>query len=254
MAGSSLGSVWVTVKRVIDPYVKIRVKPCHGGVETQNVKMSINPFDDVALEQAVQFREHHQCDEVVVISIGDDSCTETLRQTLAKGADRAILIRTDIKQCSLNVAKIIHSLVLKNPPKLILIGKQSIDDDNNQTPQMLAALLNWPQATFASKLEYVDETLKVTREVDHGLEFLSLELPAVVSVDLRLNKPRYASLPNIMQAKNKPLEVIELASLGLSLKNHLEILSVQPPLPRSVGVRLDSVSALVQQLKQDQLI
>lgn len=243
--------ILVAVKRVIDPYVKVRVKTDKTGVETQHVKMSMNPFDEIAIEEAVRLREKNIASEIVVVTVGSDASQETLRQAMALGADRAVLVRTDEIHCSLNIAKILEKIVIQEQPKFILMGKQSIDGDNNQTPQMLAAILKWPQATFASKLDVGADHIKVTREIDGGLETLDVTLPAVVSTDLRLNEPRYASLPNIMKAKRKPLDVIELPSLGLSLKKHIEVLSVTAPSVRSAGVKVDSVQALLDKLQHE---
>ncbi len=243
--------VLVAVKRVIDPYVKVRVKADKSGVETQNVKMSINPFDEIAVEESLRLRENNHASEVVVVSIGSDTSQETLRHALSLGADRAILVRTDEAHCSLNIAKILHKIVVDEQVELVLMGKQSIDGDNNQTPQMLAALLDWPQATYASKLMVSADHIQVTREIDGGLETLDVKLPAVVSADLRLNEPRYASLPNIMKAKRKPLEVIELSALGLTLKRHTEVLSITAPPVRGGGVKVDSVKALLDKLQNE---
>jgi len=243
--------ILVAVKRVIDPYVKIRVKTDQTGVETQNVKMSMNPFDEIALEAAIRLREQGQAAEIIAVSIGSDACQETLRHGLALGADRAILVSCDTSLCSLNIAKILQQLVKQEDAQLVLMGKQSIDGDNNQTPQMLAALLNWPQATFASELLLENNSVQVTREIDGGLETLALTLPAVVSTDLRLNEPRYASLPNIMKAKRKPLDIIPLDSLGLSLKDHIERISVTAPPVRSAGIKVDSVDALLDKLRNE---
>lgn len=243
--------ILVAVKRVIDPYVKIRVKADHSGVETHNIKMSMNPFDEIALEEALRLREKNIATEIVAVTIGDNACQETLRQALALGADRAILVAAEGRYCSLQIAKILQKINLQEQAQLILMGKQSIDDDNNQTPQMLAGLLGWSQASFASRLLVEGNRLQVTREIDGGLETLAMQLPAVVSVDLRLNEPRYASLPNIMKAKRKPLDIIELASLGLSLKKHQEIISVKAPATRASGIKLDSVASLVDKLRHE---
>ena len=243
--------ILVAVKRVVDPYVKIRVKSDHSGVDILNVKMSMNPFDEIAVEEALRLREKQVATEVVVVSIGADSSLETLRQGLALGADRAILVRTNSAHCSLNVAKILKKIVLDEQPQLVLMGKQSIDGDNNQTPQMLAALLNWPQATFASALRVEGDGVHVTREIDGGVETLNVQLPGVVSTDLRLNEPRYASLPNIMKAKQKPLNIIELDAMGLELKDHIQIISVTPPAVRKGGIKVDSVAALIDKLKHE---
>lgn len=241
--------ILVAVKRVIDPYVKVRVKTDNTGVETQNVKMSMNPFDEIAVEEALRLRENNQATEVVVVTIGNDNCQETLRHALALGADRAIHIRSEQSHASLHIAKILKKIVQQENPQLVLLGKQSIDGDNNQTAQMLAALLDWPQATFASKLILENDQLTVIREIDGGLETLNMMLPAVVSTDLRLNEPRYASLPNIMKAKRKPLDVIDVADLNLDLRPHAEVLSVKAPEGRSAGIMVDSVASLLDKLK-----
>ncbi|WP_040534725.1 electron transfer flavoprotein subunit beta/FixA family protein [Legionella drancourtii] len=241
--------ILVAVKRVIDPYVKIRVKSDNSGVETQNIKMAMNPFDEIAVEEALRLRENNWATEVVVVSIGADSAQETLRHALALGADRAIHVHTQASMESLNVAKILKKIVDDEKPALVLLGKQAIDGDNNQTPQMLAALLDWPQATYASKLDAHSDHLEVTREIDGGLETLSVKLPAVVSTDLRLNEPRYASLPNIMKAKRKELTVIELDNMGLSLKKHVDVLKVTAPAVRSAGIKVESVAELLDHLQ-----
>lgn len=243
--------ILVAIKRVIDPYVKIRVKTDQTGVETQSVKMSMNPFDEIALEEAIRLREKNIASEVVVVTIGTEACLETLRQGLALGANRAILVKTDKTYCALNIAKILQSIVVKEAPQLVIMGKQSIDGDNNQTPQMLAALLDWPQATYASKLNVHQDKIEVAREIDGGLESLSLSLPAVVSTDLRLNEPRYATLPNIMKAKQKPLDIVVCDELDLQLQVHQEILSVKAPPARSAGIMVDSVDALIDKLKHE---
>ena len=243
--------ILVAVKRVIDPYVKIRVKTDNSGVETQNVKMSMNPFDEIAVEEALRLRENNQASEVVAVSIGNDTCQETLRHALALGADRAIHIRSDAPYVSLHIAKILQKIVQQETPDLVLLGKQSIDGDNNQTAQMLSALMDWPQATFASKVIIENNQLTVTREIDGGLETLSMALPAIVSTDLRLNEPRYASLPNIMKAKRKPMDVIEAGSLNLDLRPHAEVVSVRAPEGRSAGIMVDSVATLIDKLKHE---
>lgn len=243
--------ILVAVKRVVDPYVKIRVKPDHLGVNTLNVKMSINPFDEIAVEEALRLREKQVASEVVLVSIGADSSQETLRHGLALGADRAIFVRTNSTHCSLNIAKILKKIALDEQPQLVLMGKQTIDGDNNQTPQMLAALLHWPQGTFASALCVEGERIHVTREIDGGVETLDMQLPAVVSTDLRLNEPRYASLPNIMKAKQKPLNILDLDAMGLELNDHIQIISVTPPVARAGGIKVDSVAALVDKLKHE---
>jgi electron transfer flavoprotein beta subunit len=245
--------ILVAVKRVMDPYVKVRVKPDHTGVDTQHVKMSMNPFDEIALEEALRLREQQIATEVVLVSIGRDACQETLRHGLALGADRAIWISTEASLCSLDLAKILKKVACDEQIQCVLLGKQSIDGDNNQTPQMLAALLDWPQATFASKIMCSEsrKSLRVTREVDGGLETLEVILPAVVSVDLRLNTPRYASLPNIMKAKQKPCVMYSLESLGIPLKPHLEVLRVAAPALRKGGEKVDSVKTLLHKLHHE---
>jgi electron transfer flavoprotein beta subunit len=243
--------ILVAVKRVVDPYVKIRVKSDNTGVETQNIKMAMNPFDEIAIEEALRLREKGWANEVIVVSIGNNSSQETLRHGLALGADKAILVRTERVLESLNIAKVLKKIVDDEKPSLVLMGKQSIDGDNNQTPQMLAALLKWPQATYASKIDPSGEFLQVTREIDGGLETLQVTLPAVVSTDLRLNNPRYATLSNIMKAKKKTLDALELESLGLPLERHIEILKVHPPEGRGGGVKVDSVAALLDKLQHE---
>lgn len=243
--------ILVAVKRVIDPYVKVRVKSDNSGVETQNIKMAMNPFDEIAIEEALRLREKNWATEVVVVSIGADSSQETLRHALALGADRAILVRTEQALESLNIAKTLQKIVDNEKPDLVLLGKQAIDGDNNQTPQMLAALLGWSQATNASQIMITDNALEVTREIDGGLETVKVHLPTIVSTDLRLNEPRYASLPNIMKAKRKPLDILELDSLGLALKKHIEVLKVNAPATRSGGVKVDSVAELLDKLQHE---
>lgn len=244
--------ILVAVKRVIDPYVTVRVKADNRGVETQHVKMSLNPFDEIAVEEALRFKEKQLASEVIAVTVGCEACQETLRHALALGVDRAILVQTDDMLCSLSIAKILHNVVVSERPDLVLMGKQSIDGDNNQTPQMLAALLGWPQATYASKIVAENkETLHITREIDGGLETLAVTLPAVVSTDLRLNEPRYASLPNIMKAKQKPLQKIALASLGVALKQHVQIERVVSPAVRRSGIKVDSVTTLLEKLRHE---
>lgn len=240
--------ILVGVKRVIDPYVRIRVRPDNSGVETQHVKMSMNPFDEIAVEEAIRMREQNQASEVVVMSIGTDIVQDILRHALALGADRAILIKTDACLPSIDISHVFKTIVEKEHPDLVMLGKQSIDGDNNQTPQMLAAELGWPQATYASRIVKQNNTLEVDREVDAGLETIAVDLPAVVSVDLRLNTPRYASLPNIMKAKQKPLEVIPLEDLKLTFKKRLDVLSVRAPVLRREGIKVSSVSELLEKL------
>ncbi len=242
--------ILVAVKRVVDPYVKIRVKSDGSGVETVNVKMAMNPFDEIALEEAIRLKEKSQAQEIVLVSVGDTVNQETLRHGLALGADRAILVQSNQCVCSLDIAKVLHALVLKETPDLVLMGKQSIDGDNNQTPQMLAGLLDWPQATYASSVTVQDnQSISVCREIDTGLETIEMTLPAVISVDLRLNTPRYASLPNIMKAKQKPLSLISLEELGIHLKEHQRVLNISAPAPRNRGEILHSVSELVDKLQ-----
>ncbi|MGC1183467.1 electron transfer flavoprotein subunit beta/FixA family protein [Legionella sp.] len=241
--------ILVAVKRVIDPYVKIRVKSDNTGVETQNIKMAMNPFDEIAVEEALRLCEKNWATEVIVVSIGTDNAQETLRHALALGADRAILVRTQASLESLNIAKVLKKIVEDEKPDLVLMGKQAIDGDNNQTPQMLSALLAWPQATYASKLDVCRDHLEVIRELDGGLETISVKLPAIVSTDLRLNEPRYASLPNIMKAKRKELVVIELDNMGLSLKQHVEVVKVTAPNVRSSGIKVASVAELLDHLQ-----
>jgi len=243
--------VLVAVKRVIDAYVKVRIKSDGSGVETNNVKMSMNPFCEIAVEEAIRLREAGVAEEVVVVSLGDASCQEQLRAALALGADRALHVETASELEPLNVAKLLHAVMKNEAPGLVLLGKQSIDSDNNQVAQMLAALARRPQGTFASKIEMQGESVLVTREIDGGLETLKLQLPAIISTDLRLNEPRYASLPNIMKAKRKPLDVTTPQALGVSLKTHHQTLQLQPPPQRQAGVILSSVTELVDKLKNE---
>jgi electron transfer flavoprotein beta subunit len=243
--------VLVPVKRVIDYNVKIRVKADGTGVETANVKMSMNPFDEIGVEEAVRLREKGIATEIIAVSLGVAQCQETLRTALAMGADRAILVQTDAELQPLAVAKLLKALVDREAPQLVILGKQAIDDDSNQTGQMLAALLGWPQATYASKLEIDAGVATVTREVDGGLETLALDLPAVVTTDLRLNEPRYASLPNIMKAKKKPLETITPADLGVDAAPRLTTVSVAEPPKRQGGVKVADIATLVQKLKTE---
>lgn len=248
--------ILVAVKRVIDPYVRIRVKADGTGVETNNIKTAMNPFDEIALEEAIRLREQGLATTVTLVTVGDNSHQDTLRHGLALGADDAILVCTDKPQfCSLNIAKILKQIVLQEKYDLVLMGKQTIDNDSNQTPQMLAALLDWPQATFASKLQIEADFARVHREIDAGIEEIKVKLPAVISADLRLNEPRYASLPNIMKAKQKPLHTISLSDLNLNLQDHKKILEVSRPEERCKGEMLESISALVDKLQnQDKLI
>ena len=241
--------VLVPVKRVIDSNVKARVKSDQSGVDLANVKMSINPFCEIAVEEAVRLKEKGTASEVVVVSIGPAQAQETLRQALAMGADRAVLIQTDQDLEPLEVAKVLKAAIAEENPNVVIMGKQAIDGDNNATGQMLAAILDWPQAIFASAIELSADTAKVTREVDGGLQTIEVGLPAIITADLRLNEPRYASLPNIMKAKKKPLDVKEVATLGVDLKPHLKVLKVAEPAKRSAGIKVETAGDLVANLK-----
>jgi len=243
--------VLVTVKRVIDPYVKVRVKADGSGVETANVKMTMNPFCEIAVEQAVRMKEAGVVTEIVAVSIGTQQCQETLRTAMAMGADRGILVETDVEVQPLAVAKLMKAIAAKENPKLIIMGKQAIDDDCNQSGQMLAALLGWPQAAFASKIEINGDAAEVTREIDGGLEKLAIKLPAVATADLRLNEPRYVTLPNIMKAKKKPMEVIKPDALGVDVAPRLKTLKVEEPAKRGSGVKVADVKELVAKLKNE---
>jgi electron transfer flavoprotein beta subunit len=240
--------VLVPVKRVVDFNVKIRVKADGTGVDLANVKMSMNPFDEIAVEEAIRLKEAGKATEVVVVSIGPAQAQETLRTAMAMGADRAILIKTEGTVEPLAVAKLLRGVVEAERPGLVILGKQAIDDDANQTGQMLAALLGWSQATFASKIELGDGRAKVTREVDGGLQAIEVVLPAIVTADLRLNEPRYASLPNIMKAKKKPLEEKAPADYGVSVEPRLKVLATEEPAVRKAGVKVGSVAELVERL------
>ncbi|HIJ38108.1 MAG TPA: electron transfer flavoprotein subunit beta/FixA family protein [Rhodospirillaceae bacterium] len=243
--------VLVAVKRVVDYNVKIRVKADGTGVDTSNVKFSMNPFDEIAVEEAVRLKEAGKATEIVAVSLGPTACQETLRTALAMGADRAILVETAQDIQPLAVAKALRALADREAPGLIILGKQAIDDDSNQTGQMLAALLGWPQGTFASNLALDDTAATVTREVDGGLETVKLALPAVITTDLRLNEPRYASLPNIMKAKKKPLDVLSPADLGVDVAPRLVTLKVEEPPRRKAGIKVGSVADLVGRLKNE---
>ena len=243
--------VLVPVKRVVDYNVKVRVKADGTGVDIANVKMSMNPFDEIGVEEAVRLKEKGVATEVVAVSCGVAACQETLRTAMAIGADRAILVETDAELQPLAVAKLLKALVDKEAPGLVILGKQAIDDDCNQTGQMLAALANLPQATFASKVEVADGHASVTREVDGGLETVRLKLPAVVTTDLRLNEPRYVTLPNIMKAKKKPLEVLKPADLGVDVTPRIQTLKVSEPPKRGAGVKVPDVATLVAKLKNE---
>ena len=243
--------VLVAVKRVVDANVKVRVKADKTGVELANVKMSMNPFDEIGVEEAIRMKEAGKATEIVAVSMGPQACQETLRTALAMGADRAILIQTDVELQPLAVAKLLKAVVDKEQPKLVLLGKQAIDDDANQTGQMVAALPGWSQATFASKIEVEADALKVTREVDGGLETISVKLPAVVTTDLRLNEPRYASLPNIMKAKKKQLDTLTPDALGVDAAPRLAVLKVDDPPARKGGIKVPDVAALVDKLRNE---
>jgi electron transfer flavoprotein beta subunit len=243
--------ILVPVKRVVDYNVKVRVKADQTGVELANVKMSMNPFDEIAVEEALKLKESGKAAEVIAFSAGVPACQETLRTALAMGADRAILAETDSELQPLAVAKLLKAVVAKESAQLVLLGKQAIDDDANQTGQMLAALLDWPQATFASKVALEGTALRVTREIDGGLETLEMSLPAVVTVDLRLNTPRYATLPNIMKAKKKPLETVKPADLGVDVSPRLKTLKVVDPPRRKGGTMVKDVGELVDKLKNE---
>ncbi len=243
--------VLVPIKRVIDYNVKVRVKPDQSGVDLANVKMSMNPFDEIAVEEAIRLKEKGVASEVVIVSIGPEKAQEQIRQALAMGGDRGLLIKTDETIEPLGVAQLLAKVVAEESPELVILGKQAIDDDSNQTGQMLAALLGWPQATFASVVEKDGEMLKVTREIDGGLQTLELALPAVVTTDLRLNEPRYASLPNIMTAKRKTLDVKEAADFGVDLAPRLAVLKVAEPPKREAGIKVADAAELVAKLKAE---
>jgi electron transfer flavoprotein beta subunit len=243
--------VVVAVKRVVDYNVRIRVKADHSDVDIQHAKMSMNPFDEIAIEEAVRLKEAGIATEIIAVSIGDPSCQETLRTALAFGADRGILIQTQPEQTlqPLNIAKLLQKIVAQEQPQLVITGKQAIDDDANQTGQMLAGLLNWAQGTFISKLTIKDNHAEVVREIDGGLETLRLKLPAVVTTDLRLNQPRYISLPNIMKAKQKPISVVMADSLNVDIQPTVKTIKVEPPTPRKSGIKVQTVLELINLLK-----
>jgi electron transfer flavoprotein beta subunit len=243
--------VLVPVKRVIDANVKPRVKADGSGVELANVKMAMNPFCEIAVEEAIRLKEAGKVEEIIAVSIGPQQAAETIRTALAMGADRGILVKTDEMVEPLTVAKILKGIVEQEKPGLVILGKQAIDDDANQTGQMLAALLGWPQGTFASKLEISDGRIRVTREVDGGLQVLDLKLPAIITTDLRLNQPRYASLPNIMKAKKKPLDEKSPADYGVEVKARLKVLRTEEPPARKAGVKVKDVAELVDRLKNE---
>ncbi|MDB5928095.1 MAG: electron transfer flavoprotein subunit beta/FixA family protein [Burkholderiales bacterium] len=243
--------VLVTVKRVIDPYVKVRVKSDGSGVETANIKMTMNPFCEIAVEQAVRMKEAGIVTEIVVVSVGVPQSQETLRTAMAMGADRGILVDAPAGVEPLAVAKLVKAIIEKEKPQLVITGKQAIDDDSNQTGQMIAALMGWPQATFISNVTVNGDSAEVTREIDGGLEKLTIKLPAVVTSDLRLNEPRYVTLPNIMKAKKKPLEVLKPEALGVDVTPRLKTLKVQEPPSRSAGVKVADVKELIAKLKNE---
>lgn len=243
--------VLVAVKRVVDYNVKIRVKADNTGVDLANVKMSMNPFDEIAVEEALRLKEAGKATEVVVVSVGPQAAQETIRTALAMGADRGVLVKTDDEVEPLGVAKVLKAVAAEENPDLVIVGKQAIDDDSNQTGQMLAALTGWSQGTFASEVDLGDGTVKVTREIDGGLQTVDLKMPAVVTTDLRLNEPRYASLPNIMKAKKKPIDEKEIGDLGIDVAARLTTLKVTEPAKREAGVMVESVEELVAKLKDE---
>ncbi|WP_339692191.1 electron transfer flavoprotein subunit beta/FixA family protein [Celeribacter baekdonensis] len=243
--------VLVPVKRVVDYNVKIRVKADNSGVDLANVKMSMNPFDEIAVEEAVRLKEAGKADEIIAVSVGPAQAQDVLRTALAMGADRAILITVDGPVEPLTVAKLLKGVVADVAPELVILGKQAIDDDANQTGQMLSALLGWSQATFASEIELGDGSAKVTREVDDGLQAIEVKLPAIVTADLRLNEPRYASLPNIMKAKKKPLETKDPGDYGVTVEHRLNVLRVEEPTQRDAGIKVSSAAELIDKLKNE---
>jgi electron transfer flavoprotein beta subunit len=244
----------VGLKRVIDYNVRIRVRPDGSGVETEGVKMSINPFDEIALEEALRIKEQGKTDEIIVLSIGASESQQQLRTGLAMGADRAILIETSENLDPLSITKVFHKIILQENPSLVILGKQAIDNDNNQTGQMLAALLGWPQATFASKISLNDNKAEVIREVDAGLETIEINLPAIITADLRLNEPRYVKLPDIMKAKKKPLDIIAFGDLDITPNDAIKILNTEPPEQRQKGIMVEDVPALIKELENKGLI
>ena len=243
--------ILVPIKRVVDYNVKVRPKADESGVDLNNVKMAINPFCEIAVEEAVRLKESGSAEEIIAVTVGASNAQEQLRTALALGADKAILIETDLEAQPLAIAKALKSIVEKESPDLVIMGKQAIDGDNNQTGQMLAALLGYPQATFASELKISDRKAEVTREVDGGLQTISIDLPAIVTSDLRLNEPRYASLPNIMKAKQKPLEVINAEEIGVDMNPRISTIKVSPPPEREAGIIVESVEELVEKLKNE---
>lgn len=243
--------VIVAIKRVVDPYVKIRVKADASGIELDNVKKAINPFDEIAIEEAIRLKEKGLVSDIIIVSIGDDKTAESIRAGLALGADRAIHVKCQEQLSPLTIAKTLKAIVEKEAPQLILLGKQAIDNDNNQVGQMLAGLLDYPQATFASKIEVTDGQAEVTREVDGGLESIRVILPAVITTDLRLNTPRYATLPNIMKAKSKPMETIDFSSLDIPVNKSITMIKVSEPTKRQAGKKVENVAELVSLLKNE---
>ncbi len=243
--------ILVPVKRVIDPYVNIRVKSDQTGVETENVKMSMNPFCEIAVEEAIRLKESGSCTEIVAVSIGNQSCQETIRTALAMGADRGIHVLTDETLEPISIAKILAKIVEDESPGLVITGKQAIDGDNNQTGQMLAALTSMPQGTFASKIEIDGEKIKVTREIDGGLQTINLNMPAIITTDLRLNEPRYASLPNIMKAKKKPIDQKSPSDYGVDTAPRVKVLKVIEPPRRQAGIKVENIGELVEKLKNE---
>jgi electron transfer flavoprotein beta subunit len=249
-----VSKIIVGIKRVIDYNVRVRVRPDGSGVETDGVKMSINPFDEIALEEALRIKEQGKADEIIVVSIGTNEAQQQLRTALAMGADRAILIETGSNLDPLSITKIFQYIISQENPNLVILGKQAIDNDNNQTGQMLAALLDWPQATFASKIALSDTSAIVTREVDAGLESIEISLPAIITADLRLNEPRYVKLPDIMKAKKKPLEIIAFEDLNIKPNDAIKIINTEPPEQRQKGIMVDNVPALLKELENKGLI
>ena len=243
--------ILVPVKRVIDPYVNIRVKSDQTGVETENVKMSMNPFCEIAVEEAIRLKESGSCTEIVAVSIGNQSCQDTIRTALAMGADRGIHVLTDETLEPISIAKILAKIVEDESPGLVITGKQAIDGDNNQTGQMLAALTSMPQGTFASKIEIDGEKIKVTREIDGGLQTINLNMPAIITTDLRLNEPRYASLPNIMKAKKKPIDQKSPSDYGVDTAPRVKVLKVIEPPKRQAGIKVENIGELVEKLKNE---
>ena len=243
--------ILVPIKRVIDPYVSIRVKSDNTGVETDNVKMSMNPFCEIAVEEAIRLKEASKAEEIIVVSVGNQSCQETIRTALAMGADRGIHVLIDQTVEPLSIAKILSKIIDEEKPGLVISGKQAIDGDNNQTGQMLAALTDMPQGTFASKIEIDGDKIQVTREIDGGLQTVKLNMPAIITTDLRLNEPRYASLPNIMKSKQKPIEKIDISELGIDLKPRLSVIEVNDPPERKAGIMVKDLEELVEKLKNE---